>query len=448
MDGVPDGRLVPRQRHEIVLEHRLGVSELQVRVEPPVHRRAADVVVVVAEVHEREQPDAIGYAERGVELLQLGIAVLRHPLGPVVSCRHPERPRREERRDLDIAGAEAQIHGVLARAAALHARGHHHRRERHGRALVDRPDHHRLRAAAAGAGHGNPRRVHVVSARQPVERADAVPDLEPHDRLQVLLGLRAEEEPGRGRPRPLPAMGQLERQLHAVGVADHVVEEDDCPHARQLDGARLQRMPRARFEALRAGCQLLPYRVGRDVLESSARPVSVRREDRRQPAVAAGGTVQAPGHEVPGHALEEDALDRVALARDRTVHDGVQRPARGPRPETQRHANLAAQRTRALAPLLPCGRRLERKMGVQILQRRKAAVGGRRRAGRLSRTGTRRAGLQACFAAEGRVARLRPKGCVEPCPVPIRHHCAQREQRERRHGKGPHSSTPSASSRR
>ena len=56
--------------------------------------------------------------------------------------------------------------------------------------------------------------------------------------------------------RPRGAVRDVLRDLHAVGVADHVVQEDDGAHPRQLHGARLQDVPRAVVESLGARREL------------------------------------------------------------------------------------------------------------------------------------------------------------------------------------------------
>ena len=52
MFGVVNGQLRGRHRHKRPFGNRLGLAELQVLVEPVVHDLAADLVVVVVELHE------------------------------------------------------------------------------------------------------------------------------------------------------------------------------------------------------------------------------------------------------------------------------------------------------------------------------------------------------------------------------------------------------------
>ena len=120
--------------------------------------------------------------------------------------------------------------------------------------VVERGDHERLCGAAALAGDADPRRIHVVTAREVVERANRVPRLQSHHALQVQLGLRAEQAPRVGavhlRARGLQLVRDGARDLHAVGVALHVVQERDDAHPGQVHGARLQRMAGGGVERL------------------------------------------------------------------------------------------------------------------------------------------------------------------------------------------------------
>ena len=67
------------------------------------------------------------------------------------------------------------------------------------------------------------------------------------------------------------------RQLHAVGIADHVVVEHDAAHAGQLHAAALQRAAAADFEPLGACHDLLRERA-RLIEEPAVGPMAVRAE--------------------------------------------------------------------------------------------------------------------------------------------------------------------------
>ena len=86
---------------------------------------------------------------------------------------------------------------------------------------------------------------------EPVQRADRVVGLQAHDVLQPGLGLRAEEAPVLRRVHLRPRRPGPCAELHAVGVADHVVVEDDAAHAGQLHAAGLQRIAPAHARTAR-----------------------------------------------------------------------------------------------------------------------------------------------------------------------------------------------------
>ena len=199
MRGVPHAGLFARQRDVVVSDDRIVQAEPEILVHPAVHRSAADVVVVVIELRHREDRDAIRGAQHLPHCLHRAKAGLRHRLRPVVGRRHAHGPRRHERGDLDIAGTDPEVVGVLARASALHPRADHHHREEDGGPRVQRAKDECLRAAAARPADANPRRIDVRQAGEEVQRATRVPRLQPHDRLKPAVGLRVEEEPGCGR---------------------------------------------------------------------------------------------------------------------------------------------------------------------------------------------------------------------------------------------------------
>ncbi len=117
---------------------------------------------------------------------------------------------------------------------------------------IDRREQERLRAAAGLARRGERVAAHVRQRLEEIERADAVPQLQP-----------GQAQP----PEKLAPAAERVRQLLAVVVADHVVAEDDEALTRQPD--------RARGPGRR-----------RRVLEPAVGPVPVGREDRGKGAVA------------------------------------------------------------------------------------------------------------------------------------------------------------------
>ena len=133
--------------------------------------------------------DAIVRVEQAVDRLDLRQTDLQEILRPVVRRGHAERLGGEERRELDVVGADAQERRVLAHAAALHRAGHH-----------DRGNDAASRSSIADSMNVcvPPPLSPVIATRDgstsarlvdEVERADAVPRLQPHVRLQAQHGV-------------------------------------------------------------------------------------------------------------------------------------------------------------------------------------------------------------------------------------------------------------------
>ena len=106
------------------------------------------------------------------------------------------------------------------------------------------------------------------------------------------------------------------RNLHAVGIAHHVVAEHDAAHPRQLHANGLQRIRAANLESFAPFGDQLARGVEPGVSESSVGPVAVREQNTGQLAALAGRPVKAAGDEVAGIAFEINPFDGVAIAID------------------------------------------------------------------------------------------------------------------------------------
>src|SRR5262245_29693288 len=108
-------------------------------------------------------------------------------------------------------------------------------------------------------------------------------------------------------------MGHGGRDLHAVGVTQHVPDERDAAHAGEGRAPRELREASRSLEALRAVDDHLP-----DVLAvvPQAALVAVRAEDGRQAALLPLRPEEKAGDEVAREALERDLLDREVGALD------------------------------------------------------------------------------------------------------------------------------------
>ena len=211
-------------------------------------------------------------------------------------------------RDLHVARVEAQVRRVLAHVPALHVVRDHVDRGRDLDPIVDRGQQEGLRAPARGPGAGEAARVHVGEGLQEVQRADAVPQVQPEGPDPPQREARVEE-----------AVVHLAR----VVVAHHVPGEDHVALPGEGDAPRRDRAVRA-------------------VLEAPVGPVTVRREDTREGARLSHRPVEVPGHVEARVALEVDLLDGVVAALDPPEDVGVER-ASCPASATGRHSPGSAR---------------------------------------------------------------------------------------------------------
>ncbi len=72
---VKDRQLFRRERIDLALLNRCS-SQLQVLVEPGVHRFATDLIVVVSELEPRRQLQLVAGPQQVVELFQFGVTLL------------------------------------------------------------------------------------------------------------------------------------------------------------------------------------------------------------------------------------------------------------------------------------------------------------------------------------------------------------------------------------
>ncbi len=352
---------------------------MEMLVDPRVHGRPADVVVVVLELQQRMVPHVLLRAEQPVVLLQLRETLGGHFLGPVVGRQQAQRFGGEHRRELDVAGRHPQQARVFARAAALHGGRDHHGRNGNRDAGIEGAENERLRAAAAGARDRDPLRVHVRQAQEEIHGPEGIIGLHPHDRLQTRFRRGTEQPPILGRAHLRPLLGESVRQalrnLHAVGIADHVVVKHDAAHPGQLHAAGLQRAAAAVLETLRPFLDLLLHAVDAHVIEAAVGPVSVRAEHARQLARLALGPIQVARDEEAGKALEVDFLDRVIALVAAAMNHRIQGRLGRHRPQAQRNQHLPPHLFRPPVPFLPRFCRSEREVAVQVLQLLQTLVG-------------------------------------------------------------------------
>ena len=120
-----DGQFLGVNRPEILFDDRRLLSEVEVLVEPLVHRLPRDAVVVMAELREHESIDVVGRTRQRINLLQFrqtpcGAGGSSHPLPSFPSA------WRKQGCDRHVADSDPQVVHRFAHAAPLHAGRHHH----------------------------------------------------------------------------------------------------------------------------------------------------------------------------------------------------------------------------------------------------------------------------------------------------------------------------------
>ena len=376
---VPHRQLVRRQMPVVLLDDRILPSQTQVPIEPRVHPSSTHVVVIVTEMCQCREHHVVGGSEHLVELLEFRKPFGFHFDGPILGRRESQRFGSEEPRDLDIPRPDPKERRVFACASSLHRGGDHHAGHGDGHARIDGGEDERLGSATAGSRHGDPLGIDFGETQEEINRPDRVPRLQAHDRLQVRFGLRTEQAPRFGRYGVGTLLGepvrQVERELRAVGIADHVVVEDDAAHASQLDAPRLKGTAPSFLEPLFSIDDLAADSIDARIHEPSFGPMPMRAEDAGDFALEFFGTVEIARHKEAGHALEIDLLDRVVPHIAFPVDDGVQRGLAGRRPESQGHLDAPTNLCRSLLPCVDIRRYLEWEVSVEVLERLEPGIG-------------------------------------------------------------------------
>ncbi len=434
---IPYGHLLARKRLEILLHDRLLELEPQVLVDPHVHHRPRHVIVVVREVNQRFGHHGFFGPQQLIEGLEFRQAFGGDFAGPIVGSGHAQGPRGDQGRNVNVALPDAKVTGILAGAAALHGRADHHRREGHSRPRIDRTKDERLRAAAAGPGNRDPLGVHVRQARQPVQSPDRIVRLQSHHVLQPGLGLGAEIAPTLRAAHVRPKAGTM-RQLDAIGIPHHVIMEDHAAHAGKLHAAGLKRVAAPFLEPLGPLDDRPADGLAVLLVEPAIGPVPMRAKHAGQFARLSLGPIQIARHKVPGKALQNHLLHRVIAAIDPPMHDRTVRRLGGHGPQPQSYQHLAPDALRPARPFLLRGRRVERKVAVEALERPQPAVKGQKPRGQHPRSG------HGCRPKPQR----RLQGRLALCGVQSEHdtHDSQGAAHARRHPRRIHGRLPSKAS--
>ena len=231
--------------------------------------------------------------------------------------------RRSHSVDFHVRVVHAQPGRVLTQAAALHrVRDHHHRGLR-CQPIINRAEHKGLRAAAGFPRAGQPIVVHVRQGLQEVQRANAVPRLEPHQaHIPKQVNLVRREL-------AVPRVMLVRRRVgvirkEGVIIAHHIVGKRDHALARKADAA----------------CGYAAVFV---VRQPAFVPVPVRVEDGgERPLAPPERTIQVPREVKAGQGLEIDLLHAVTRAFNRAEDMRLERGSLGHRPQTATHEHLLA----------------------------------------------------------------------------------------------------------
>jgi hypothetical protein len=162
----------------------------------------------------------------------------------------------------------------------------------------------------------------------------------------------------------------------AVGVANHVISEDDAAHARQHGAGCLEGIATACQRAFAAASDVLFGRCLAGIIHPAVIPVAMGKQDSRQFASLAAGPVQVAADVVARVTGEEDFFNRVFVALDLAVNDSAERRFFRPRPEAVGDQNLLAQLLSTALPFLARFRGLEWEVIVERLGFRVTPVAG------------------------------------------------------------------------
>ena len=164
-------------------------------------------------------------------------------------------------------------------------------------------------------------------------------------------------------------MHHLARDLLRVRVAEHVPLPHDAAHAGELHAERLEDALPAFFKAFRTNRDLLTHLLRLREREPRVLPVTVREHHRRNLALDHFRLPKAARDVKARCGLEIDFFDRETIALDLAMNHRIERRLRRHRPQTLRDENLASHVIFALIPLTQRRRRIEGKIGIQVLRR-------------------------------------------------------------------------------
>ncbi len=120
-------------------------------------------------------------------------------------------------------------------------------------------------------------------------------------------------------------MDDVEADLLAVAVANHIVMEYDASHSRELHAARLHETSSGVFERLGTLRDESLDRFAISVLEATAREMPVRAQYRWPSSRSSCRTIEISRDVESRDALEIDLLDRIALLLNLAVNPRSER---------------------------------------------------------------------------------------------------------------------------
>ena len=148
-------------------------------------------------------------------------------------------------------------------------------------------------------------------------------------------------------------MGDVEGDLYAVAISDHVIVKDHTAHARELYAPGLHEAAAAVFESFGAHGDFLTYRELAFVNKTTAGEVPMWAQ--HGGVLLMGGdrmrAVEIACQKEAGRAFKDDFFDGVVVEAQASVHDGFEWGSSRRRPEPERDAQDGAHAFSTLVPV-------------------------------------------------------------------------------------------------
>ena len=182
---VPHRQLLALEPLVRAFKNRFLKSEVEMPIEPVIHNRPADIVIVVWKLQEGDVRNVLCCSEHTIMLLQLRKALFRHGSCSIIGREQEQRLGRVQRGEFEVVGTDAKSTYVLTCASALSSGRDNHCRHGDERPVVHCTQHKRLGPSSAAAGNRDTFRIDVRQTGQEIEGANGIVRMQSHRVLQV-----------------------------------------------------------------------------------------------------------------------------------------------------------------------------------------------------------------------------------------------------------------------